>query len=471
MNRILRILAVLLSSSLVSIAAGVVRQKLLALEVGPEGIGQLGLLVALSGTVATLGGLGLATSGVQRVSVTREDDEAASAQRGLLLGSSVLALAAGVLTAVLAPWFGLSPTGPDRWVTGLAVALTIASAGQVALLNGLGLVRQIAWITGVSAVAGTALTAVALLAAPQWGIATALLAPLAMTFGLGWWFRQGQGAQGRGVPWRKLGPQVRQMLSLGAVVAVGTGIGLLGQYVARWYIQREFGAASLGQYQAAWSVTMLYLGVLLSAMSIEFFPRISRMVETGAVGEISTAVGQQIQLVLGLSLPVICLFMLFSDQVMLLLFTPAFADAAPIARQQFLGDVFKLAAWAIAYTLLARNAKLIMFLSELVWITVYLLLLTLFRQRLGFEGVGWAYAGAYAAYFVFCVLAYRRQMGQALSSRAGWVVAGSAGLAGLHLLAYPSPALRLVLASADVALLGVAAWWFWQRRRRMPVAT
>ncbi|ADV68602.1 oligosaccharide flippase family protein [Deinococcus maricopensis] len=465
MKNIVRVLAVLLSSSLITIVAGMVRQKMLALEIGAVGVGHLGLLMTLAGAAATLGGLGLSTSGVQRVTVTQHTPDAGAAQRSLTVGTAILGVLAGILTAMLAPYFGITPTGPDRWATALAVMLTITSAGQIAVLNGLGQLHTIAWVNGLGAVLGTICTLLVLWLMPNWGLYTALLAPLLITTVMAVLMQRPHRAPATGISADALRTQLRAMLSLGVVFSAGAGLATLGQYGARWYIEQRFGSVALGQYQAAWALTMLYLGVLLTAMSTEFFPRISKAAEQSSPAELTRMVSQQITLTVTLALPAICLLVLCSEYVVTLLYSPEFRPAALLARQQFMGDIFKLAAWAIGFTLLARQAKLYMFLLELLWSVIYLVLLWLFSRTGDFTAVGWAYVGAYAVYLFGSVYAFRQNVGIALPGRLWLVTLGAVVLVGVHLWVAPSLRWSLVLAVLDLFALAVAAWWFWRRRQ------
>jgi len=456
----------LVSTSVVTILAGILRQKMIALELGPSGVGSLGLLISLSTAIATLGGMGLPTSGVQRISMNDNSPLAIPTQQSLLWGSAVLGTIVGILTVILSPLLGVPSGGFERWVVAITVAFMIISSGQIALLNGLGKIRDIAWMNGLSAVISTTLTVATLLILPTWGLYTALLSPVLVLLVLGWWFRRRAVASLPLNSLNNLWKQLRAMLSLGIVFAAGTGISSLGQYIARWYLQNRFGEVNLGQYQAAWSITMIYLGVLLSAMSVEFFPRVSRVVAEQDFKRLNKVVSDQVKLLLVLSVPVICVVILFSEVVITLLYSAQFKLAAELARQQFLGDIFKLASWALSYTLLAGNAKFFIFLSELMWIIVYLLLLFVFAQFFGFSSIGWAYVGAYAIYLPFVAFLYWKHTRQHLSA-ANWLyIAIAILLVVVHILAEPSLVFSVILAVIDFAALTGAGVWFFNRRKR-----
>lgn len=466
MNAILRALAILMTTSVVTVLAGIVRQKVLAVGVGPTGVGQLGLLLSLTAAAATLGGLGLSTSGVQGVATTKDTDSAQAAQQGLVMSTWALAAVAGLGVLLLGPSIGLAAL-PEQVVTALAVAFTVAAAGQIALLNGLGHIRDIAWVNGLSAVASTAVTTALVFSVPVWGIYSALLTPPAFLFVLSMYFQRLRRRSGTPLSWPAVWRELQPILGLGMTFAAAQGISSLGQYAARWYIGREFGEVSLGHYQAAWAITMVYLGVLLSSMSVEFFPRVSRVVSQGDAAELGRVIANQIKLTLGLALPIICLFILFSPVIIRVLYSPEFDEAAGLARIQALGDVFKLGAWALSYTLLARNARLFIFLSELSWVVAYLLLLWLLPQWYGFEGIGWAYVGAYGIYFLVTFLAFAHHSRSRLPrATIGWVC-GAAALASVHLFLFQWMAARVSLIALDVVLVAMAFFWWTRKSGRL----
>lgn len=460
-----RALAALLTSSLVTILVGVIRQKAVALQVGPAGIGQLGLMLSLVGAAATIGGVGLATSGVQRVSVTAQLPSGAAAQRGLLWMTAALGAATGTLVYALTPLIGAGFTGTTRSVVALAAAVTVAMSGQTALLNGLGLLSRIAWINGIGAVIGTAVTVALLYIHPIWGVYGAVLAPLLSSYALGLVLQRGQGQWQRRAGLAALWQEVRPMLALGAVFAAGVGVSTLGQFAARWFVQREYGPVALGQYQAAWSVTLMYLGVLLNALSMEFFPRVSRVVAEGDVKRLNRVVSDQVRLILALAVPVICLIALGRQIVMTLLYTTEFVPAAGLLGTQLIGDTFKLTAWALSYTLLARNAKWPMFFAEVLWVIVYFALLTGLKDVLGFSGLGWAYVGAYAAYLLFVSVMYRRLVSKALDPQVWlYTLLGAAAVA-VHVQAAASLALTVALGAVDLVATAWVGLRWWQARK------
>lgn len=67
MRRILKSTAIMGSSSVVKIITCIIRNKIIAMLLGPTRIGYRGLLTNLQGTVGTIAGMGLGISGVKDV--------------------------------------------------------------------------------------------------------------------------------------------------------------------------------------------------------------------------------------------------------------------------------------------------------------------------------------------------------------------------------------------------------------------
>lgn len=456
MNGLARVLLALLSSSVITVLASIIRYKAISVHLGAAGVGEYGLLLNFVALVAVLFSLGLPHSGVQRVAVTRSHpQEGPAVQRALLYGSLTLALLAALTTLVTSPLF---PSHPGGLLIPLAVAATMLSVSQVSLLNGLGLVRQIALVNSLSALGGTLLTVAALWISPAWAIPVALLStPFLGTVGA-WWALRGQGNWREPLPlpdvWKTLPPMAR----LGVLIALALTIQSGGQYLARVYLQQQYGAVVVGQYQAAWSVTTAYLSVILSALSVEFFPRISRVVNENNRKAVQSSVYRQIILIFGLSLPVICLAILLSGPIIRLMYSDGFEFAASLAQQQFVGDVIKLPCWVLSYVLVAKSKGGVFFMSELLTTLSYLASLVWLDSVLGVDTIGWAYAISYSVFFAYIAFEYRRNIGTPVPSKSILPIVLALSIVIAHYVFSRSGWNISVLMTIDIIALAIIGW-------------
>jgi O-antigen/teichoic acid export membrane protein len=162
MRRLIRSSAVTSLGSLAGILSGIVKGKVLAILVGPAGIGLLGLLQSVQTTAAVVAGLGLADSSIRTVAALHAgDDHAAVARtrsallRGVALVAAVAALLIFALSSPLASCI-LGDAGRFPVLMWLAVSILplSLSEAQGALLNGLRRIGEIATIRASIAVAG-----------------------------------------------------------------------------------------------------------------------------------------------------------------------------------------------------------------------------------------------------------------------------------------------------------------------------
>lgn len=393
-------------SSVVTVGLSALRYKLLALELGPEGIGVLGLLATMLALGVTLFGMGVGSSGIRQVAASQSDEGGFGAvtRAALLRGSWLLGLIAAVLGLLLFPVLRVTLFAevPALLIVCLiiAVAASVVSAGQVGLLNGQGRLPEIAKANSFGAMIGTALTLGLLAVAPQWALAAAFaaapLAVLALTTGYTRKLREG-----RIFAWAELWVAFKPMLLFGLAFSGSILMSNLVQVLVRLLVNQELGLANVGYFQAAWTIANVYLGFIITAMAAEYYPRISAIAHDAP--ELNRQVNTQIRLMLMIATPVILLLVFLAPVVMSIMYASEFSRATELLRWQLLGDILKIASWPLGFLLLAREAKKAFFLTELVWNSSFLLLSVVLISPLGLKGLGLAYGCSYAFYFVSVV--------------------------------------------------------------------
>ncbi|WP_169745422.1 oligosaccharide flippase family protein [Deinococcus radiopugnans] len=407
MRRILQASAIMGLSSVVTVGLSALRYKLLALELGPEGIGLLGLFVTTLALGVTLFGMGVGSSGIRQVAASQSDDDGfgAATRAALLRGSWLLGLLAAVAGLLLFPVLraSLFTDAPALFLVGLVVAIaaSVVSAGQVGLLNGLGRLPEIAKANSIGAVIGTALTLGLLPAAPQWALAAAFvatpLAVLALTTGYTYQLRAK-----RTFTWAELWSAFRPMLFFGLAFSVSLLMSNLVQILLRILVNRKLDLENVGYFQAAWTIASVYLGFVITSMAAEYYPRISAIAHDAL--EVNRQVNAQVRLMLFIATPIIFLLVFLSPVIVAAMYAPEFGRATELLRWQLLGDIVKVASWPVGFLLLAREAKRAFFLSELIWNVSFLLLALVLIGPLGLKGLGLAYGCAYMLYFAAVLL-------------------------------------------------------------------
>ena len=415
-RQILKSSAIIGGASVVNIALGLVRTKIAALVLGPAGVGLIGLFQNLVQTASNLAAFGLGTAGTRQVAAAVDDAAAlARARKALLGGSLALALIGGAAT-----WLLREPLA--RWALGdaaqaatvgwlaLGVFLAVLGGAQMALLVGLRRIGDAAAITIGSALAGTLVGAGAVYFAGRDGIAAFVIAPLAAAWLVGAYFvyRLPRSKEAKPAA-ASVRAEFRALLGAGAAFLVA-GVGTtLAQLMARALIQHRLGATAVGQFQASWMISIVYVGFVLQAMGADYYPRLTEAI--GRRAEAHRLIDEQSEVALLLSAPVLLGTLGAAPWIIPLLYAHAFAPAAEILRWQILADLIKIASWPLGYLLLARGEARTYMVGELAASGVLIGALWLLLPVVGLPASGIAVLIAYALYLPALLVIVRLRTG------------------------------------------------------------
>lgn len=398
-------------AQIVNILASVIKMKFVAVLLGPTGVGIVGLYQTLVQTAASISSLGLATAGIRQVAAAGEDEDRRVLLRlcrsiswaGLLLaglGGLMFWLSSGLIAKAF-----LSDdvrSADVAWLS-LGVVFTVAAGSQSAVLTGLRRLSELAKISMASGVAAAVFGVLAVWLLPQQGPMLLVVAGPALAFLFSRFYvarlARTHLASSPGVA----RPNVREMAAhwneltrLGVVFMAGSFALLLGQLAIRAIVQRQLGSDALGQFQAAWSIGMIYLGFVLTAMGTDYYPRLAAVINDRRAAV--RLVNEQTEVALLLCTPAILAMLAFAPWIVRLLYSSAFDPAVEILRWQLLGDILKVIIWPLAFLQQASGAARTFFITELFGNGVLVLAVLVGLPQLGLTATGVAFLVSYALY-------------------------------------------------------------------------
>jgi len=405
-------------ASVVNILVGVLRTKVAAILLGPAGVGLIGLLQSLMAAGSVMSALGFGTVGTRQIAEAVGDDSAqavAAARRALfwgtlglaLIGASAFWLLRHVLAEKVLGDSGL--TGAVGWLA-VGVALTVAAGSQGALLNGLRRIGDIARVRVLSALLSTALGITALLLWGEKGIVPFIISVPLASFVLGHWFvSRLPGVSGPPTRLPKLVEQWKTLTRLGSAFMMAGVTVAIGQLAVRSIVQRQLGAEALGHFQAAWTISMTYIGFVLQAMGTDYYPRLTVAIRDRAAA--NRLVNEQSEVALLLAGPVFLAMLGLAPWIIELLYSNQFGEATPVLRWQVLGDILKVASWPMGFIILAAGDGRTFLLTESSAIVVFVVLTWVGLPMLGIEAAGIAFVGMYLFLLPIVFLLARRRTG------------------------------------------------------------
>ncbi|MET3112923.1 O-antigen/teichoic acid export membrane protein [Pedobacter sp. CG_S7] len=176
------------------------------------------------------------------------------------------------------------------------------------------------------------------------------------------------------------------------------------QMVLRDMVITKIGVDSAGYWQGVMRVSDGYLLLITTALSTYYLPRLSSL-KTNKDLRKEIFYGYKIILPTVLFGCIMIFFLRFL--IIKILYTPDFMEMEKLFFFQLVGDFFKIAAWIIAYLMLAKAMTKLFIITEIVFSLIYLILGYICVDLFGLSGLTIAFAINYFIYFVYMVFNFR----------------------------------------------------------------
>lgn len=426
--RILKALSIFGGVQVLQILCAVVRTKLVAVWIGPVGVGLMALYHSTMDFLSSTSQLNLRQSAVRDLSIVRTQPEKADATTALVRRLALMLGIAGLLMVVLASpligWFSFGDFDHTLPFVALSVIMILSavSSGEMAVMQGRDRFRALARTNLYSAVTSS------LLAIPVFyffrlrGIVPVLIIFALSNFVYSLIFtpyrpRINFGAARKGWAFirSRMADDIRQgrgMIALGAYMTVSSAVTLLASYVFIAWLNRAHSPEAVGFYQAGYTLVNSYIGLIFTSISMEYFPRLSAMVRNSRRAEV--IVSHEIKIILSVLAPVVVVFVCAKGLLVNILYSHSFDAVIPYISIAIAGTIFRAVSWSLAFVMPARGDGRIYVVTEVTSSVLYLLLNIPLYNAYGFAGLGAAYVLWYGAYTVLTYIVFRRRYGMRL---------------------------------------------------------
>jgi O-antigen/teichoic acid export membrane protein len=418
------------SAQVVNILISIVKMKVLAVLLGPSGVGLLSIYNSFLEMVKQTAGLGMSSSGVREIASSRDDVATLSRVRRVLFAAHLLQgtlamLAVWLLRERIAIWlFGDVLRATEVGLIGIAILFGLLASAQTALLQGLRKVSDLGRVTVIGAFVGTLVGLAAVWLQGEQGLIWFILVqPLAVVLIALHYTRRLPKPMAARLSLVETWDVWKPMAKLGAAFMLSGLATAATLLLVRSRISQELGLDAAGYLAAAWGITMTYVGFLLGAMGADYYPRLTEVINDKVAAV--RLMNDQAQLGLAIGGPVLLLLIGLAPWVITLLYSSAFEQAVPLLQWQVVGNVFKLASWAMSFSIVAAARGKTFFLMELSFNIVFLGMVFIFLPYVGLEVTAYAFVLGYLVYLTIVYVLVRSIHGFRWQTL-------SLGLLGLH---------------------------------------
>lgn len=389
-----------------NVVISVIRSKVIAVLLGPAGMGIAGLLTSTTQLVGSLTNMGLKASAVRNIAAATSSDDpkkvgtVVSVFRRLVWLTGILGT---LVTLVLAPWLSEITFGNRDytlafiWIS-ITLLITQVKDGQLALLQGM---RRLQFLAKAN-LAGT--TTSLIISIPLYyffnlkGIVPAIIVASLATLVFSWIYASRIKITKPKVGKAEFFTEGGDMLRMGILLSLSSLATLGASYLVRIYISHKGGVEQVGLYNAGFAIVSSYVGMVFTAMGTDYFPRLSSVIHDKA--KALTTVNDQAEVAILILAPIITVFLVFINWVVILFYSAKFTDINNMIHYAVLGMLFKAISWPIAYIFIAKGHTKLFFYNELI-ANIYFLGFKIIGYRIGgLDGVGIAFLLNYFLYFV-----------------------------------------------------------------------
>jgi O-antigen/teichoic acid export membrane protein len=396
-------------SQIIIIIIGIARTKVLAVLLGPVGVGLAGLYQSIISLVSMATNFGISFSAVRDIAqaastndTTKISSRITVLRRWLLFTGLLGALTALVLCVPISIYtFGDSSYAKPVAFLAISIFLGTISSGQLALLQGLRQLGSMAKANIIGAFIGL------LIAVPvfwYWGhegIVPSILLASFTSLVLSWHFSRRIKTVPVSLSLKETFHEGKQMVQLGFFTVITGFVDIGTMYLVRAYIANHAGIDGVGQFTAGWSISSMYISAIFTAMAADYFPRLSG-VQSDAI-KLKKMVNEQTEIAMLIAAPIIIMMIAFIKIVVHVFYSSKFGDTATILSWQLAGDFFKVLTWPMGFIFLVKGKGRQYVFTNIAWDVLYLLFVYIGWQFKGIEATGFAFA---LAYLVVLILSY-----------------------------------------------------------------
>ena len=359
-HHILKYTSLFGSIQALNIFIGLVRNKLVALILGPGGIGLMSLFNSAIALLSNATNLGIATSSVKTLSELYEKGNEEQVKRHVrvirqwALATAVIGFFACALAGPLLNNFSFSWGNHVKHFVLLAptVAMLAITGGETAILKSARRLRNLAKVSVWNVFLALVFTTPIIYFYGQKGIIPTItlitFTQMLLTIRYShrvfpWSFHFDRSLWGEGLP----------MIRLGIAFVVAGIFGSGADFLIRASLNNIASLNMLGLYNAGFMMSVTYAGMVFTSMETDYYPRLAAVGHD--VHQMSNTVNHQVEVSLLMISPLLVAFSIGAPIIVQLLYSKEFLDVVPMIQITVLAMYLRAMKLPVAYLTLAKG--------------------------------------------------------------------------------------------------------------------
>lgn len=384
-RQILKATSIFGSVQVFSILISIIRSKIIAVLLGPIGIGVEGLFNSTIGLISGITNFGLETSSIKNVAAANSTgDKIKIATIVTVLRRLVwlTGLIGFITMIILSQSLSRLAFGNNNYTIGFVwVSITLLlnqiSTGQIVLLRGMRKIKLMARSSMTGSLLGLIVSVPIYYIWGVDGIVPAIIATSLVALLRTWYFARKVEIDSVEINFKTLVYEGREMLFMGFMFSLSGVFVLAKSYGLRVIISNLGGLEQVGLYTAGFTIINKYISVVFSAMATDYFPKLSSISSNN--DESVKLINHQSEMALLILAPILSLFIISASWIITLIYSRNFNPIYAMLQWSALGIYFKTISWSVVYLFLAKGNSRLYLINE-----VTAGIITLIIQIIGF---------------------------------------------------------------------------------------
>lgn len=398
-----------------NILCSIIRTKLIALWIGPVGMGLFAIFNSAIEMIGNITNLGLRTSSIRNIS--QETNNGGKLNRICTVvrrWTLVLGILGAIVIASASPLLSQMSFGDKNHIWGY-IALSIAvlantlTNGEHSILQGTSLLRKLAKASLYGAFTGLLLSIPLFYFLGEDSIIPSIICySLSILFFSYLLRNKNVGIQGETLSIKDTINLGKDFLKLGIFITLTDIATQITNYAFISYLNNASSTEMVGYYQTGYTLIAKYTALIFTSLGVEYFPRLSKVSHSNI--RLNTFVSQEINIVLMILTPVIIAFILSRRLIISILYSPDFFIIETFISVGIIGMIFRAISWCMAFVILAKGTGKIFFITEITSTIIFLFLYIPAFNIFGLNGFGVAFLLWYLFYSIIIAFVYYRKL-------------------------------------------------------------
>lgn len=390
-----------------NIIVKVILNKIVAIILGAEGMGSIGIYNSAINLLKTGAGLGINQSAVRDISEANNSNNSVEFSRIITLTNKVIIFTAGlgvIVTIAFSPFLSITYFGNHSYILtfiwlSFVVGINVLSDGQIAVLKGMRQMRAMAYASIYGSLIGLLAAVPFYYFFGRGGIIPSLLITSSASLLLSNYYVRKINYKKIAISLKEIFIQSKPMVKMGIALMLVGFIGSAFDMIIAAFISRTGSIADVGLYNAGAAIITSYFGIVITAMSTDYYPRISAVHNDNI--KLTDEMNKQSETGLIMIFPLVVLFVFLSPLFIRILYSDEFFATNNYTDYAMIGTIITVVSNCMGMILLAKQASNIFIWSVLsqriVLLGVYLLLYHYF----GLLGLGISYIISGLVHIIF----------------------------------------------------------------------